>query len=179
MNSPGFGRRVVQTDTRALMVVPDAPPERRADLTGREDLKERIRSILMSRIDPANAGRMPRARLRAEVGLLVSAIATDEKVQLNEVEETALAAELTDDMVGLGRSNHCSKMTRSPTFSSMVPMTFTSSGTVNWKRPPLGFAMASMSSTLRSVSRARLADVLTRRARWWMPASRMAAASTS
>jgi hypothetical protein len=65
MNSPGFGRRVVQTDTRALMLVPDAPPERRADLTGREDLKERIRSILMSRIDPANAGRMPRARLRA------------------------------------------------------------------------------------------------------------------
>jgi pilus assembly protein CpaF len=56
----------------------------------------------MSRIDPAVAGRMSRGRLLSEVRLLVSAIATDEKVQLNELEETALAAELTDDMVGLG-----------------------------------------------------------------------------
>jgi pilus assembly protein CpaF len=56
----------------------------------------------MSRIDPAVAGRMSRARLLSEVRLLVSAIATEEKVQLNEIEETALAVELTDDMVGLG-----------------------------------------------------------------------------
>ncbi len=34
--------------------------------------------------------------------MLVSEIATEEKVQLNEIEEAALAAELTDDMVGLG-----------------------------------------------------------------------------
>jgi len=56
----------------------------------------------MSRIDPAAAGRIPRPRLRAEIAILVSAIATEEKVQLNELEETALATELTDDMVGLG-----------------------------------------------------------------------------
>jgi pilus assembly protein CpaF len=56
----------------------------------------------MSKIDPAVAGRIPRQRLRAEITLLVSAIATEEKVQLNEAEEHALAAELTDDMVGLG-----------------------------------------------------------------------------
>src|SRR5262249_26090237 len=47
-------------------------------------------------------GRVPGRTLRAEVALLVSAIATEEKVQLNELEENALAAELTDDMVGLG-----------------------------------------------------------------------------
>jgi pilus assembly protein CpaF len=56
----------------------------------------------MSRIDPSVAGRIPRRTLRAEVALLVSAIATEEKVQLNEIEENALAVELTDDMVGLG-----------------------------------------------------------------------------
>jgi len=71
-------------------------------MNGRDDLKDRVRSVLMSRIDPAVAGRIPRQRLRAEVALLVSAIATEEKVQLNEAEETALAVELTDDMVGLG-----------------------------------------------------------------------------
>ena len=71
-------------------------------MAGRDELKERVRSILMSRIDPAVAGRIPRRTLQAEVAILVSAIATEEKVQLNEIEESALAVELTDDMVGLG-----------------------------------------------------------------------------
>jgi len=61
-----------------------------------------VRPILMQRIDPVVANSMPRQRLRAEITLLVSAIATEEKAGLNELEETALAAELTDDMVGLG-----------------------------------------------------------------------------
>jgi pilus assembly protein CpaF len=103
MNATGFGRRVIQPEPRALTLIAETGVEGvRADLSGRDELKERVRSILMSRIDPAAAGRMPRARLRAEVGLLVSAIATEEKVQLNEVEETAFATELTDDMIGLG-----------------------------------------------------------------------------
>jgi pilus assembly protein CpaF len=48
------------------------------------------------------AGRIPRPTLRAEVGKLVSEIATEQRIQLNELEEVALAIELTDDMVGLG-----------------------------------------------------------------------------
>jgi pilus assembly protein CpaF len=71
-------------------------------LGGRDDLKERVRSVLMGRIDPVVAGRIPRRTLRAEVAILVSAIATEEKIQLNEIEESALAVELTDDMVALG-----------------------------------------------------------------------------
>src|ERR1700752_4768210 len=103
MNSTtGFGRRIVPSDSRDLTLVASAPSEGLRALPGREDLKERVRSILMSRIDPAVAGRIPRRTLRAEVAILVSAIATEEKVQLNEIEESALAVELTDDMVGLG-----------------------------------------------------------------------------
>src|ERR1700739_544168 len=100
----GFGRRVVQSDSRDLTLVPEIAilQGSQVNLSGRDDLKERVRSALMSRIDPAVAGRIPRQRLKAEVALLVLAIATEEKVQLNEAEETALAAELTDDMVGLG-----------------------------------------------------------------------------
>ena len=56
----------------------------------------------MSRIDPSVAGRIPRPTLRAEVGKLVTEIATEQRIQLNELEEAALAVELTDDMVGLG-----------------------------------------------------------------------------
>jgi pilus assembly protein CpaF len=101
----GFGRRIVHTDGRDLALIPEVPQGLQglqADLTGRGDLKERVRAELMTRIDPSVAGRIPRQRLRSEIGLLVSAIATDEKIQLNELEEAALATELTDDMVGLG-----------------------------------------------------------------------------
>ncbi|HUE39878.1 MAG TPA: CpaF family protein [Candidatus Binatia bacterium] len=56
----------------------------------------------MSRIDPSVAGRIARRTLRAEITKLVSEIATEQRIQLNELEEAALATELTDDMVGLG-----------------------------------------------------------------------------
>ena len=100
----GFGRRIVPSESRDIALVPEIlrPQGSLVNLSGRDDLKERVRSTLMSKIDPGVAGRIPRQRLRAEITLLVSAIATEEKVQLNEAEEHALAAELTDDMVGLG-----------------------------------------------------------------------------
>jgi pilus assembly protein CpaF len=101
MNS-AFGRRVIPSEGRSLTVVPAEPQEGVRSLPGRDDLKERVRAILLQRIDPVVANSMSRQRLQAEVKLLVSAIATDEKVQLNEIEEGVLAAELTDDMVGLG-----------------------------------------------------------------------------
>jgi len=47
------------------------------------ELKERIRAVLMTRIDPSVAGRIPRARLRGEVAQLVSEIATEDRAQLN------------------------------------------------------------------------------------------------
>src|SRR6266446_2645979 len=99
-----IGRRVIESGSRDLTLVSAVSEQLglRADLAGRVELKARVREILMSRIDPAVAGRMSRARLLSEVRLLVSVIATDEKVQLNELEEAALAVELTDDMVGLG-----------------------------------------------------------------------------
>jgi pilus assembly protein CpaF len=67
-----------------------------------DQLKERIRTVLMTRIDPSVAGRIPRSLLRGEVAQLVSEIATEDRVQLNKSEETALAADLSDDMIGLG-----------------------------------------------------------------------------
>ena len=73
-----------------------------ADLSLFSDLKERIRTVLMTRIDPTVAGRIPRAALRREITKLVSEIATEDRVQLNKLEEAALAADLSDDMVGLG-----------------------------------------------------------------------------
>src|SRR5947207_7994443 len=103
MRSAGFGRRIVEPSGHELVLIPgqeapSAPPE----LANREELKEQIRSALMSRIDPSVAGRIARRVLRAEITKLVSEIATEQRIQLNETEEAALATELTDDMVGLG-----------------------------------------------------------------------------
>src|SRR6516225_3830202 len=103
MKSGGFGRRVAEPGGRKLVLVPGSPPRSPTeDLSGRGELKEQIRTLLMSRIDPSVAGRISRMILQAEVAKLVSEIATEQRVQLNEAEESTIAAELTDDMVGLG-----------------------------------------------------------------------------
>ncbi len=85
-----------------VLVRPADSPVPVVDLALLDELKERIRTVLMTRIDPSVAGRIPRARLRGEVAQLVSEIATQDRVQLNKLEETALAADLSDDMIGLG-----------------------------------------------------------------------------
>ncbi len=98
-------RRVSGTRRRALTLISGTPEEGLvpvADPALLRELKERIRAVLMTRIDPSVAGLISRARLRGEVAELVSEIATENRVQLNRVEETALAADLSDDMIGLG-----------------------------------------------------------------------------
>jgi pilus assembly protein CpaF len=103
MRSAGFGRRVAEPSGRKLLLIPGSAARGPAEgLPGRGELKEQIRTVLMSRIDPSVAGRISRRTLEAEVAKLVSEIATEQRVQLNEVEESTIAAELTDDMVGLG-----------------------------------------------------------------------------
>jgi pilus assembly protein CpaF len=103
MRSAGFGRRIIEPGGRELVLIPgQAAPTPAPELANRDELKEQIRAALMARIDPSVAGRIPRPTLRAEVGKLVSEIATEQRIQLNELEEAALAVELTDDMVGLG-----------------------------------------------------------------------------
>ena len=102
MRSAGFGRRVTEPSSPKLLLVPNPQRGPAEDLPGRGELKEKIRTVLMSRIDPSVAGRISRVTLEAEVAKLVSEIATEQRVQLNEAEQSTIAAELTDDMVGLG-----------------------------------------------------------------------------
>src|SRR5438552_7877978 len=105
MITTGFGRRVPAQHRSGLVLIPDGAVEFPApvvDLASLSELKERIRTVLLSRIDPTVAGRIPRAALRREIAKLVNEIATEDRVQLNKIEEMALAADLSDDMVGLG-----------------------------------------------------------------------------
>jgi pilus assembly protein CpaF len=105
MMTTGFGRNAPASQRAGLVLVPDGVTEFAAtvvDLASLSELKERIRTVLLSRIDPTVAGRIPRAALRREIAKLVNEIATEDRVQLNKREEMALAADLSDDMVGLG-----------------------------------------------------------------------------
>jgi pilus assembly protein CpaF len=104
MMTVGFGPRIPASQRPDLVLASQgaatfAPG---TELSSFSELKERIRTALLSRIDPTVAGRIPRAALRREIAKLVSEIATEDRVQLNKLEETALAADLSDDMVGLG-----------------------------------------------------------------------------
>jgi pilus assembly protein CpaF len=103
MNTHRFGRRRIEAEGRELVVVADEPAEvAPLDSADHAEIKERIRAQLMARINPVAAARMPTFQLRAEVAQIVSEIASETRVQLNEREENVLAAELVDDMVGLG-----------------------------------------------------------------------------
>ena len=105
MMTTGFGHRIPPPQRPGLVLIPEGAAEFIApvvDLAPLSELKERIRTVLLSRIDPTVAGRIPRAALRREIAKLVNEIATEDRVQLNKLEEMALAADLSDDMVGLG-----------------------------------------------------------------------------
>jgi pilus assembly protein CpaF len=105
MITPGFGRRITESSHPSFVVVGNEQVEvstSLANLDSLSELKDRIRAVLLARIDPTVAGRIPRAALRVEIAKLVNEIATEERVQLNKLEEMTLAADLSDDMVGLG-----------------------------------------------------------------------------
>jgi pilus assembly protein CpaF len=105
MMTTGFGRHLTEARHPSFVLVGDEQAEISSplsDLASLSELKDRIRTVLLTRIDPTVAGRIPRAALRVEIAKLVNEIATEERVQLNKLEEMTLAADLSDDMVGLG-----------------------------------------------------------------------------
>jgi len=101
VNTRSFGRRQIDPGSRDLVLVPDSVVDVSPPLDHTE-IKDRIRTELMARINPAAAGRMHPRQLRSEVAQIVSEIASEIRVKLNEREEAVLATELVDDMVGLG-----------------------------------------------------------------------------
>ena len=73
MMTTGFGRRVTEPRRPGLVLVGDMAAESPApiaDLGPLGELKERVRTVLMTRIDPTVAGRIPRAALRVEIAKL-------------------------------------------------------------------------------------------------------------
>jgi pilus assembly protein CpaF len=61
-----------------------------------------LRTIFLSRLDPATISGQGSDKLAAEVERLLAEIADELRIQLNGREQRQLAAELVDDMLGLG-----------------------------------------------------------------------------
>ena len=61
-----------------------------------------VRRLALSRLDAVTIAELDGPTLRAAISEAVAAVATEERVQLNAREQTALADELVNDMLGLG-----------------------------------------------------------------------------
>jgi pilus assembly protein CpaF len=98
--APSFAasRPMADTSNTASIVAAAASA---AATTARADLVE-LRSLCLTRMDATAVASLSPERLLVEVERLISDLATERRVQLNGREQRALAAELVDDMLGLG-----------------------------------------------------------------------------
>lgn len=64
--------------------------------------KREIQPGLLERIDVAKAGELPRNELAKQIGSIVSEIAAERKIRLNQSEQRDLVTILLNDMLGLG-----------------------------------------------------------------------------
>ncbi|MFZ1989013.1 MAG: CpaF family protein [Alphaproteobacteria bacterium] len=96
------GAKALPPSPADISPAPDAAAPERDGSEAAQLAQDIIRERLFKSIDPGAALRMPRNRLRAEVMRKVSEIASEGRLQLNEKEQTAIATDLLDDMVGVG-----------------------------------------------------------------------------
>ncbi len=121
----GFGRKSTDTAAAAaetgvavapspsiLPPPPDVPPAPAP--SGANDI---IRDLVLTRIEPAVAVRLTRSQLTARVLELVAQIASEQRLLLNEAEQQVLAANLVDEMIGLGALEN---LLRDPTVSDIL-----------------------------------------------------------
>jgi len=104
---PAFGRR--RADDEPSPPPPPAPPVRPVAVAAPDPVKPlraapiaELRSICLTRLDPAIVATTAADRLEPEVERLISEIANERRLQLNGREQRELASELVHDMLGLG-----------------------------------------------------------------------------
>lgn len=86
-------------DSADLQAAPPPPKPAKASLSPALDL---IRSQIFTRIEPAVAIRLSQQELTNRVYELVSEIANEQRLLLNQPEQHSLAAGIVDEMIGLG-----------------------------------------------------------------------------
>ncbi|MFT8243804.1 CpaF family protein [Roseomonas sp. BN140053] len=106
-----FGRRASEAPasvTAAVPVASEAPlppprPERTPEpAAGPPRARSELRALCLTRIDPATVATLSPEALMGEVERIIAEIADAQRIGLSGREQRELAAELVDDMLGLG-----------------------------------------------------------------------------
>jgi pilus assembly protein CpaF len=100
MTPTTFGRR--GSEATNVVRPPAAMPALAPRQVSTVDPVGQLRTIFLSRLDPATVSGLGTEKLAAEVERLLAEIADEMRIQLNGREQRQLAAELVDDMLGLG-----------------------------------------------------------------------------
>jgi pilus assembly protein CpaF len=96
---PQFGKRNGVTPP---IVIPPVEIDTGPDSGPPVQAINEIRSLCLSRLEPAAVAAMSSERLAGDMERLISEIATQNRIQLNAREQRGLATELVHDIVGLG-----------------------------------------------------------------------------
>ena len=101
------GTKDVAPEQASIVAPPDADQPQtysptRAARPVQSSAVDNIRDQVFMRIEPAVAIRLTHQELTARVYELVAQIANEQRVLLNQVEQHALAANIVDEMIGLG-----------------------------------------------------------------------------
>ncbi len=105
---PAFGRLIRKELTVAAAPATPEPPAPEpvatpsAALTPVQRQKQELRALCLARIDPASVAALPQEALFAEVERMIAEIADGQRIGLSAREQREVAAELVDDMLGLG-----------------------------------------------------------------------------
>ncbi|MGB1027346.1 MAG: ATPase, T2SS/T4P/T4SS family, partial [Rhodospirillaceae bacterium] len=102
--APPLPKAAKPKDPLSALTDPAAKSEdRKSDVNPTvEKAKGHIQTALMDRIDISKVGDMPRDELAHQIGDLVAEILSEEKIQLNLIEQRDLVTLLINDMLGLG-----------------------------------------------------------------------------
>jgi pilus assembly protein CpaF len=92
----GFGRRAPMERSPE----PVLAPAQASDAAAAPMLE--LRNLCLSRVDPSSVAGMPADRLATEIERVLAEIASERRLTLNGREQRQLAAELVNDMIGLG-----------------------------------------------------------------------------
>jgi pilus assembly protein CpaF len=103
-----FGRRRLDQvqppslQSTPLQSAPAASAHAPALLAPPPEAVSELRQLCLARIEPGAVASLPPDRLVIEVERLLGTLATERRLQLNAREQQALAADLVNDMIGLG-----------------------------------------------------------------------------
>ncbi len=101
-NAPNLSQAVAELAMSPAALAAAQSPARQTSRASVEDAAIRIQALIMDRIDVVAASKLPRDQIAHQISEIVSEILTEQKIQLNALEQRDLVTLLLNEMLGLG-----------------------------------------------------------------------------